>query len=92
MGYYELLGIDKNASKDEIKKAYRKLSLQYHPDRPTGNSDKFKQIGEAYEILSDTEKKRMYDMRNGTRGWDTGNARNVRNGGDAGNGRSGEFF
>lgn len=68
MGYYELLGIDKNASKDEIKKAYRKLSLQYHPDRPTGNSDKFKQIGEAYEILSDTEKKRMYDMRNGTRG------------------------
>jgi DnaJ-class molecular chaperone len=65
MGYYELLGINKNASTDEIKKAYRKLSLQYHPDRPNGNADKFKQIGEAYETLSEPEKKRMYDMRNG---------------------------
>ena len=64
MSYYECLGINKNASKDEIKKAFRKLSLQYHPDRPNGNSDKFKQINEAYETLGDPQKKKMYDLRN----------------------------
>ena len=64
MTYYECLGIKKNASKDEIKKAFRKLSLQFHPDRPNGNSEKFKQINEAYETLSDPQKKRMYDLRN----------------------------
>ena len=64
MNYYECLGINKNASKDEIKKAFRKLSLQYHPDRPNGNSDKFKQINEAYETLGDPQKKKMYDLRN----------------------------
>ena len=62
MNYYECLGINKNSSKDEIKKAFRKLSLQYHPDRPNGNSDKFKQINEAYETLGDPQKKKMYDL------------------------------
>ena len=64
MNYYECLGINKNASKDEIKKAFRKLSLQHHPDRPNGNSEKFKQINEAYETLGDHQKKKMYDLRN----------------------------
>lgn len=64
MDYYKTLNIDKNASKDTIKKAYRKLSLKYHPDKPTGDADKFKEINEAYQTLSDDNKKRMYDIRN----------------------------
>lgn len=64
MSYYEILGINKNAPQDEIKKAYRKLSLKYHPDKPSGDSEKFKEINEAYSTLSDIDKKRAYDMRN----------------------------
>jgi len=63
MDYYKILGVSDKSTKDEIKKAYRKLSLQYHPDRPNGNSDKFKQVNEAYETLSDNDKKMQYDMR-----------------------------
>ena len=62
MNYYEVLGVDKKSSQDEIKKAYRKLSLQFHPDKPTGDSEKFKNINEAYQTLGDPEKKQMYDM------------------------------
>ena len=62
--YYKTLGIDNSATKDQIKKAYRKLSLQFHPDRPNGNAEKFKKINEAYETLNDEQKKKMYDMRN----------------------------
>ena len=62
MGYYEDLGVAKNASQDEIKKAFRKLSLKYHPDKPSGDSEKFKCINEAYQTLSDVNKRRMYDM------------------------------
>ena len=65
MDYYKILGVSEKSTKDEIKKAYRKLSLQYHPDRPNGNSDKFKQVNEAYETLSDNEKKMRYDMGRG---------------------------
>ena len=65
MDYYKILGVSNKSTKDEIKKAYRKLSLQYHPDRPNGNSDKFKQVNEAYETLSDNDKKIQYDMRRG---------------------------
>jgi molecular chaperone DnaJ len=63
--YYEVLGVQKNASKDEIKKAYRKLAIQYHPDKNPGNKqaeEKFKEATEAYEILGDDQKKAAYDQ------------------------------
>lgn len=62
--YYEVLGIDRNASKDEIRKAYRKMAMQYHPDRnPNDKSaeEKFKEAAEAYEVLNNEEKKARYD-------------------------------
>ena len=62
--YYQILGVDKNASSDEIKKAYRKLAMEYHPDRNAGNAqaeEKFKEINEAYQVLSDDDKRAHYD-------------------------------
>jgi len=62
--YYKILGVSKNASADEIKKAYRKLALKYHPDKNPNNKtaeDKFKEINEANEVLGDSEKKKKYD-------------------------------
>jgi molecular chaperone DnaJ len=62
--YYEILGVTKNSSADEIKKAYRKLAMQYHPDRNPGNKEaesKFKEATEAYEVLKDDQKKAAYD-------------------------------
>lgn len=59
---YEILELEKNASKEEIKKSYRRLSLLYHPDRPGGSPDKFKKINEAYDILGDNQKRKMYDL------------------------------
>ena len=63
--YYEVLGVDKNASADEIKKAYRKLAVKYHPDKNPGDKEaeeKFKEAAEAYSILSDADKKARYDQ------------------------------
>lgn len=62
--YYEVLSVSRNASLDEVKKAYRKLAMQFHPDRNPGNKEaeeKFKEASEAYEVLSDQEKRQRYD-------------------------------
>ncbi|MFH1010234.1 MAG: molecular chaperone DnaJ [bacterium] len=62
--YYEVLGVDRKASEEEIKKAYRKLAMEYHPDRNKGDQsaeEKFKEVGEAYAVLSDAEKRTRYD-------------------------------
>ena len=63
--YYEVLGVEKGATADEIKKAYRKLAMKYHPDRNPGDKEaeeKFKEVGEAYEVLSDDDKRSRYDQ------------------------------
>lgn len=60
--YYDILGISKNASGDEIKRAYRKKAHEYHPDKGSGNADKFKEVNEAYQVLGNTEKKQQYDQ------------------------------
>ena len=61
--YYKTLGVDKKASQDEIKKAYRKLARQYHPDtnKEAGAEERFKEISEAYDVLGDPEKRKKYD-------------------------------
>lgn len=63
--YYKVLGLDKGASPEEVKKAFRKLAIKYHPDKNKGNKaaeDKFKEINEAYQVLSDPQKKAQYDQ------------------------------
>lgn len=60
--YYKVLGVEKGASQDEIKKAFRKLAHQYHPDKPTGDEEKFKEANEAYQVLGDEEKRKTYDQ------------------------------
>ena len=84
--YYKILGVNRNASEEEIKKAYRRLAHQYHPDKTGGDEKKFKEINEAYQILSNKEKRTQYDRfgqvfsagggpaygGGGTPGWDFG--------------------
>lgn len=60
--YYETLGVDKKASKDDIKRAFRTLAHKYHPDKKTGDDAKFKEINEAYSVLSDDQKRAQYDQ------------------------------
>lgn len=60
--YYKILGIEKNATNDEIKKAFKKLAMQHHPDRPGGDEKKFKEINEAYQVLGDADKRAKYDQ------------------------------
>ncbi|MEK7643605.1 MAG: DnaJ C-terminal domain-containing protein [Patescibacteria group bacterium] len=80
--YYNILGIERGASKDDIKKAYRKLAHQYHPDKKGGDEGKFKEINEAYQVLSDDQKRAQYDQFGSAAGggggqgsWDFGNFR-----------------
>ena len=63
--YYKILGVERKASEEEVKRAYRKLALKYHPDHNPDNKqaeDKFKEINEAYQVLSDPEKRARYDQ------------------------------
>src|SRR6185369_9970708 len=81
--YYEILGVGKTASADEIKKAYRKVAMQFHPDRNPGDKaseEKFKEAAEAYEVLSDTDKRAKYD-RFGHQGVGNGSAGGAHSGG-----------
>lgn len=64
--YYQILGLKENASQEEIKRAFHQLAYKYHPDRPGGNEEKFKEINEAYQTLNDPKKRAQYDsMRQG---------------------------
>jgi len=60
--YYKILGVEKNATQDEIKKAFKKLAMQHHPDRPGGDEKKFKEINEAFQVLGDNDKRAKFDQ------------------------------
>src|SRR5690242_17439171 len=60
--YYEVLGVNKGASADEIKKAFRKKAIEFHPDKEGGDEAKFKEVNEAYEVLKDDKKRQRYDQ------------------------------
>ena len=60
--YYEILGVPKGSSADEIKKAFRKKAHEFHPDKGNGNAEKFKEVNEAYQVLSDSQKRQQYDQ------------------------------
>ena len=60
--FYEVIGVNVDATPEQIKKQYRKLSLELHPDRPNGDRSKFELLAEAYEVLGDKDKRRQYDI------------------------------
>src|SRR5437763_14085068 len=70
--YYKILGVGKNATDDEIRKAYRRLARKYHPDRNSGDKqaeERFKEISQAHDVLSDSEKRKAYDRGSGPFGF-----------------------
>ena len=74
--FYAILGIEKTANQGQIKQAYRKSAMKYHPDKNPGNeeaAEKFKELAVAYEVLSDPNKKRQYDLHGGKLRWSTSN-------------------
>jgi len=77
--YYDTLGVNPNANNTDIKKAYRKKAMKFHPDKPGGDEEKFKELSEAYEVLSDNEKRQMYDKygKEGLESNGGGNARDI---------------
>ena len=66
--YYNILNVEENATNDEIKKSFRKLSMKYHPDKNSGDDQKFKEINEAYEVLGDKDERKTYDFKRSGRG------------------------
>lgn len=93
--YYTVLGLEKGASKDEVKKAFRKLATKYHPDKKTGNEEKYKEITEAYAVLGDEKRKAEYDSYGHAFNSNSGGAgfswQDFQNQGGFGNGQSFEF-
>lgn len=77
MDYYSILGITKTASQDEIKAAYKQKAKQYHPDKPDGDADLFKQVNEAYETLKDPSKRSQYDQPRPQYQFNTGNFEDI---------------
>jgi DnaJ-class molecular chaperone len=80
--FYEDLGVGESASDAEIKKAYRGLAKKLHPDRSGGNEERFKQVSEAHDVLSDTEKRQQYDQMRRYGGDPSGGAGGYSEGGD----------
>src|SRR3954468_9878657 len=92
--YYKTLGVDKKATQDEIKKAYRKLARQYHPDRNPGDpkaEERFKEISEAYDVLGDPEKRKKYDRGGSVFGGGWAGRGPAGGGGAGGAGTAGDF-
>ncbi len=89
MDYYKILGVNRNASKEDVKKAFRKLAMKYHPDKKGGDESKFKEINEAYSVLSDDQKRAEYDSYG--RVFSGGGQGTSRAGGFSGNGAGFDF-
>ena len=89
--YYEILGVSKNATQEEIKKSFRSLAHKYHPDKKTGDEKKFKELNEAYQVLSNPQKRKQYDQFGTAFSGSSGGASGAYSGGGFANGPFGGF-